>query len=228
MDYSVDEKKKFLADYLGIDVENVEEGYSENIFEIKDSNEEYFVGNYEESYDAAKEDVINIYEDLGLESFTEDFQDWIIMNAINEDYLDDYISDIADSQVESMDDDDLIQFAIDNGMYTEEDIYEEDEDGELVIREDFEIEKLRDEVREFIAPSDEADYSEKIDYIEDYYGLDTFKDEMRDMSKGNPDVIDIDVVADECIEEDGIAHFVASYDGEEIELDDDLYAYRMN
>jgi hypothetical protein len=104
----------------------------------------------------------------------------------------------------------------------------EDEDGELVIRKDFGIEELRDEVREFIAPSDEADYSEKIDYVEDYLGLDTFKDEIRDISKGSSDIIDIDVVADECIEEDGIAHFVASYDGEEIELDDDLYAYRMN
>jgi hypothetical protein len=41
-------------------------------------------------------------------------------------------------------------------------------------------------------------------------------------------LIDMDEVVDQCIYEDGIAHFIARYDGEEHELGNGLYAYRTN
>jgi hypothetical protein len=37
-----------------------------------------------------------------------------------------------------------------------------------------------------------------------------------------------DAIIDECIEWDGIAHFIARYDGDEIELNGGFFAYRIN
>ena len=52
-------------------------------------------------------------------------------------------------------------------------------------------------------------------------------DEVTRFAKEN-NAIDWDAVYDDVIDTDGIAHFVASYDGEELELDDDFYAYRID
>ena len=38
----------------------------------------------------------------------------------------------------------------------------------------------------------------------------------------------MDDFVQECIDADGRGHFVANYDGEEIELENDYYAYRVN
>ena len=38
----------------------------------------------------------------------------------------------------------------------------------------------------------------------------------------------MDEVVDQCIYLDGIAHFIATYDGKEHELGNDLFAYRTN
>jgi len=38
----------------------------------------------------------------------------------------------------------------------------------------------------------------------------------------------MDEFVQECIDADGRGHFVANYDGEEIELENDYYAYRVN
>jgi hypothetical protein len=53
------------------------------------------------------------------------------------------------------------------------------------------------------------------------------QEELADAMKDN-DAIDIDAVVEECISEDGVAHFIASYDDNEIDLGDGLFAYRIN
>jgi len=40
--------------------------------------------------------------------------------------------------------------------------------------------------------------------------------------------LDERAMAEECVDTDGIAHALASYDGDEIDLGDDFYAYRIN
>ena len=66
------------------------------------------------------------------------------------------------------------------------------------------------------------DDSETISYLEDIYGGDIGKF----LEENN--AIDFDKVAEEAISWDGIAHFLASYDGDEVELPNGLYAYRRN
>jgi len=86
----------------------------------------------------------------------------------------------------------------------------------------------------------EIDYYETIeddpDMLEFLRGLDSFDDKVSyvndlyadDFSVWAIDFIDLDKVADEAISEDGVAHFIAFYDGDEIDLAGDLKAYRLN
>lgn len=60
---------------------------------------------------------------------------------------------------------------------------------------------------------------DKVNYIKDLYG-----DSLAIWAK---DYIDINKVADEAISEDGVAHFIAQYDGEEVDLGNNLFAYRI-
>lgn len=60
---------------------------------------------------------------------------------------------------------------------------------------------------------------DKVNYIKDLYG-----DSLAIWAK---DYIDVDKVADEAISEDGVAHFIARYDGEEVDLGNNLFAYRI-
>ena len=57
-----------------------------------------------------------------------------------------------------------------------------------------------------------------------FFGEDDFNDAVKE---GRVD-INMDKVVDKCISMDGIAHFVARYDGKEIDLGNGLYAYRVD
>lgn len=61
---------------------------------------------------------------------------------------------------------------------------------------------------------------DKLNYIKEIFG------DMSDFVK--KDNIDMDKVIEEAIKEDGVAHFIAYYDGEENELGHGYYAYRVN
>lgn len=71
---------------------------------------------------------------------------------------------------------------------------------------------------EFLRSLDSFD--DKVSYVNDIYA--------DDFSVRAIDFIDLDKVADEAISEDGVAHFIAFYDGDEIDLAGDLKAYRLN
>ena len=49
-----------------------------------------------------------------------------------------------------------------------------------------------------------------------------------ELEEEEEDKIDLDAMADEAIRQDGEAHFIAYYDGNEIDLGHGLFAYRMN
>lgn len=82
-------------------------------------------------------------------------------------------------------------------------------------------------------PSDELDdyVSNKFDEIDDpiEWLIENYGDEfMTNLISNNPGILDMEQVIDDCIYEDGIAHFIAYYDGNEIDLGDGLFAYRQN
>lgn len=177
---SGDDKANGLAKHLGLDNSNIKQSsYDENVYET-DDGEEYLVVDEDKAYEYAKEDIKNLFDDIGMDSFGEDFQDWIYDNAIDEDYFDELLEE-------------------EMYYYTEE---EPDEDMQNMIR------------------SYEGNGKQ---YVEDNFG----KDELRRMIK-EKNLVDIDKVAEEAINWDGVAHFIARYDGEEIDLGNGMYAYRQN
>ena len=74
----------------------------------------------------------------------------------------------------------------------------------------------------------DGDTDDKVEYFQELLGKKEFSDWVREH-----DAFDIDAIIDKCIDWDGRGHFLAGYDGDEIELADDrgyihYYAYRTN
>lgn len=174
------ERVNALAKSLEVKPEEISDGYMENVFEIRDGRE-YFVVTEEEGYELAKEDIIDLFGDLGIGSFSENFQDWIMENAVDEDFIDSAFEE-------------EVEF-----------VREEDEEAAEEMENNY------------------VTYYDKIKYFYDMFGERDFAEWIE-----HNDALDIEKIADECISWDGVAHFIARYDGEEIELENDLFAYRIN
>lgn len=168
-------KDKVLSDYLKASVKPSE--YDENVFETE-NGEEYLVVDEDKARQYAEDDIQATIDDLGLQAFSRNFQDWIINNAIDSNWL--------------------------------EQIKEEEADY-------FENEGDEETAERYRNMSDD----ELIDELKGMYGE-------KDFASFVGENIDWDKVIDEAISWDGIAHFIARYDGKEIELPNGLYAYRIN
>jgi hypothetical protein len=222
-----DNKIELLAKYLKIDPSSISKSSEENTYDVEDEDAQYIVCTEDEAHDYAAEDIREIFNEMGLEAFSEDFQDWILNNAIdehafeddqhysNEGYADD-IDEEADSEFESR----LISEMYDKDILTDDD-FNKDENG------DVDHKSLKDSVdmeakkEEFV---NELDSQESpLDWAKEIYS----DSDLAEMIKNNND-IDIDAVVEECIDEDGVAHFIASYDDEELDLGEGLFAYRIN
>ena len=100
--------------------------------------------------------------------------------------------------------------------------FEEGEDGEPDFRnlKDYvDIDLYKEEYVDLLV----EDAGDPVDYCGDSFGWEW----VTEMATQN-DLIDLDEVVEQCIYEDGVAHFIARYDGNEYELGNGLYAYRTN
>lgn len=217
------ERLQALANYLGVEPNYFEEeSYDDNAFESKEYNEEYLVLTEEEAYDYAVQDIKNIYDDLGLESFTPEFQDWIINNAVGDAWFTDAFDEMNQSYVDDIEteSDDvyenrLISELVDEGILTEEDFDNWGEDYPT-LKDSVNLVDKKIEYVERLTPDD------PIKEYKDEFDEDTFKKALDQAG------IDLNMVAEEAISQDGVAHFIASYDGNEIDLGNGLFAYRIN
>lgn len=171
-----DSRAQELANYLGIDASEVEEGNYDNSYIVGDG--EYYVLTYDEAEALAKEQVLEMADEMGLEGFSKDFQEDILYNYIDDSAIDEFIDEEAD-------------------------YFRTQENDEA------EAERL-----ESLSPTD------RIEYIYDIYGPDGFEDWAKDY-------INWDLVAEEVVRLDGPENSLATYDGNEIQLDT-YYAYRID
>ena len=173
---------------------------NENTFEVDGA--EYLVLTEDEREKGFKAYQESLIEDMGLESFAEWAQDYIIDNFVDDEWF-----------MEAM---------REHFEYYISDINEEPADDEK-----FEN-RLKEEIFA-VACEDEEDY---LNYLCDLespieYFLNNFgKNEFSKTVKEN-DLINWDDVINWVAREDGY-ECLAAYDGEELELQDDLYAYRIN
>lgn len=218
-----EEKAQALLDYLAeedLTLEDCREGYNENLIELEDGRE-YIVCDYDTAKELAKEDIINFIDDQGIEGFTPNFREWVLENAIDEDKLNDIFEEDLDNYYYEFDLKELVDEALYYDLLSEDEVYEEVETDwgtDLVIKDGIDEDELREKIVEYKVKNDSA-----YNWFNDMFSG-------SDLAKFFEDnhLIDYDKIAEEAIEWDGIAHFIASYDGDELELDGDLYAYRTN
>ena len=208
-------KQEALEKYLGVEVK---QGYDDDTFETEDA--EYKVFTEAEADEAIKDYIEDFIDELGIEGFTPEFQDWIYENAVDEDffydvvkeYIDNYVYDDLDYDKDQMAEEavrlDIVEEGTTGADLENDDLYSDIQD-ELA-------EKLLDEVDDYAM------------YIEDNYG----KEELARILK-ETNSYDIQKIVDECIKWDGRGHFLAGYDGAEHELADEdgyieYYAYQTN
>lgn len=225
-DFDEDERIQALAEYLNIDPSEISNIY-DNEFETPEGD--YLVVDEYEAEQLAREDIENLYDDLGLDSFTPGFKDWIIMNALDNEWFEDAIKESYEYYVEDIEDESssmgyenrLIEEMHDHQVLSDDD-FEEGEDGEpdlSILKDDVDIDDKKEEFIDLLVEN----AGNPIDYCADNYGWDW----VTQMATQN-NLIDMGEVVDQCIYEDGIAHFIARYDGREHELGNGLFAYRTN
>lgn len=224
--FSEEDRVNALATYLNIEPSEISVIYD---YEFETPEGDYLVVDEDEARELAEEDIRNLYDELGLESFTESFRDWIIMNALDNEWFEDAIRESFESYVEDIENEDgsmgyenrLIEEMHEHQVLSDDD-FEIDEDGEpnlSELKEDVDIDDKKEEFIDLLI----EDAGHPVDYCGDNYGWDW----VAEMASQH-NLIDMDEVVDECISVDGIAHFIARYDGDEIELENGLYAYRTN
>ena len=151
------------------------------------------------------------------------------MNALDNDWFEEavkesmeyYVEDIEDEASSMGYDNRLIEEMHDHQVLDDDD-FEEDEDGMPNLRELKEDIDIDDKKEEFIDLLVE-NAGHPVEYCADNFGWDWVS---KAATENN--LIDMDEVVEQCIYEDGVAHFIARYDGDEIELGNGLYAYRTN
>ena len=173
---------------------------NENTFEVDGA--EYLVLTEDEREEEFKAYQESLIEDMGLESFSDWAQDYIINNFVNDEWF-------MEAMRESFE-------------YYISDINEEPADDEK-----FEN-RLQEEISEYDCETEE-DY---LNYLCDLespieWFLSNFNQNEFNATVKEHDLINWEDVINWVAHEDGYG-CLAAYDAEELELQDDLYAYRIN
>ena len=209
-----EDEKLALAEFKSVDVSEIEDGYRDHMYEV--DGEEYWVSDYDTAYDEAVRQCKELFDDMGLELVNEDIQEYFLEKYVDESFFEQVADEESDYYISEMSDEELLEYAHDHKIAKNIDDVED---------ENFD--------RSDIADACKSEYRDEIlergmaDYFEDIYGRNWIK-EMKDTLK---DYLDYDGMAEYCVDTDGIAHSMATYDGDEnIEKVNgvEYYIYRMN
>lgn len=223
--YDEDDEEGTLDDAI-VEVANAfyvnAESWSNNYFECNGS-EYYVFDDYDDAEEAAKQDTIEIIDDIGYTGINgwEDYVDESVfeeaMQESNEFYCDD-IADESSSIYESR----LVEECYDNGLIDDDD-FETDEDGdpnyeECLVDED----DLKEKLAEYM--TENSGYSYASQWYMDNFGEEAFNEFVK-----RNNAIDVDELAEYVVRSDGVANSLARYDGEENTYEFDgttYYIYR--
>ena len=217
------EKAEALADYLGIDKKEIRYepyyGHEDHYF-LKDGTE-YLVCTDEEATELAKNYIADTLDNEGLGVFTKDFIDAVIDNGyLDEDWFDDVQREYEWSYVNDIESEDgeyanrLIDELVQHKIISE---YDLTEDGN--ISDNFDIEELKEKYVEELC----REWNNSVEWYIDNFGRDDLEEVF-----AHYDVLDYDAVAELAIDWYGRAHFLNTYDGDELELSNDYYAYKID
>jgi len=210
---------KDLRSYTDNDDLKIENVYDDDYFLASDGSHEYLVfEDFDEAHEYAVDDVKN-----NLEENPEYFQrDWLMAHLdagnffrnVYDEWNMGYATDIM------TEDDDkypnrLIAEMVQWGIMDSDEANGRDAE-----------EIANDRMSDFVNALTDDQINQGNDGF-DYY-IDNFgEEEAFDMAVKN-NLIDIESASEDAVNMDGVAHFISSYDGEEIALDNGSYAYRIN
>lgn len=197
-------KKEALAEELGVVEEDVIEK-EDNVYEV--DGEEYLVLTDDEAEKKFKEDEELLIDEIGIESFTENFKDYIRLNLIATKDVLSVIEEMMENYVNDLDEEELRDELESHGLLSED---------EELLKEDInalKIDLIDDLVNEIEDPTD---------WLIEQFGEKEFWTMMKDY-------IDMDEIIDTIKEWDGRGPILAQYDGIEREIyGTDYYYYRID
>lgn len=214
-----EEKAKALSDELDKEVD-----FHNGIFETN-NGEEYEVLTDDEADERFSDGVRELIDEMGIEAFSPNFQEWIKDNALDSEWFDEakdesneyYMQDIRDEsdyEYSSR----LLREMVEEGVVDESDL-EENEDGLLDLKEGS-VDDYWEDFKELLNDR----WSDSIQWYIDNFG----DEDLTTVIKNNSGILDIDKIIEEVKDFDGRGNEIASYDGEEIELDNGYFAYRVS
>lgn len=211
-------KRDALAEYAEIDGKEVKYDKDMDLFILPDGRA-YFVYTESEADAKAKEEIMSLIDDLGIEAFTPDFRQDIIDNQmVDVEWFDDAMRESYEAYADDIKDEEgehgnrLFDEMIEEGIISETDITE---DGKLVDGIDFDEKK-----EEFVEKLCDG-WDNSIEWYITNFGESDFSKTCKEH-----DLFDYDAIADMAIRWDGRGHFISYYDGDEIYLDNDIFAYK--
>ena len=229
------EKIEALAEYLDVDVDDIEEIY-DNTFIVNDEDSEFYEQEFVvytdyEADEAVKENLERIADEAGW-VFDLPIGDYIgnsswfdeAQHESNENYAYDIMHE-SDDVYESR----FVAECVERGIIPDDDDwFEEDEDGKLAIVKSIDgtsdaIYDAEDFFDEFVESLDSM-YEDGFEWFIDGFG----ESDLRYLISEGRLNIDFDKLAEDVIRYYGRGEELSSYDGDEHELDDDYYAYRVN
>ena len=184
------------------DIEDIQEIDTENNMIILDNNQEYlYFTNYEDAEASAVQYCVDIMEDCGI-------SENLLNIAINHNMLNlNWFMDAATEYAENYAYNESIEYLADAEELEQIDVG--------IVSED----EIREKYYNSVLPSDAE---EAFDEFIFNYGR-NYTEEL--IIKEN--LLNIEELAQYCVDVDGVAHFLAAYNGEELEYNN-YYLYRVN
>ena len=225
----IDEEDRIeaLAQFLGLDEEEKEDIEVDDETLTYDS-EEYLVLTDSEADDWFERYQKDLWDDLGIQSFSESFQDWIINNALDKSWFEDtmdesnkfYCEDIANESSREFDNR-LVEECYERGLIDDDD-FEEDEDGDV---DHEQCKKDNDDLIELMVEDMNNDYDDPVEWYKDNFG----EEDLSKVAIEN-NLVDLDAVIEEVKNIDGRGCLATwnNVENEEKVNGEWFYIYRTN
>ena len=203
------EKIEALLSFLdGDNIDAMESDYDENVFITTDSKE-YLVLTDDEADEYTKKDIENFIDEVGINGFTQNFQDYIKQYALDKDFVESLCEEDIEQSVWELDSEELLEELNLENLVDDDTTIEDIESN---------IDDYREKLIDYKKDTNEFDF----DYLANNWG----EEEAWDLIQKN-NAYDLDEIVSTSISWDGRGHFLARYDGVENEYDE-YYIYRVN
>jgi hypothetical protein len=206
-----DDKIVALAQHLGLTATQAEKikKTSNNTYGVGDGD--FLVCTDDEATAEAEENIRNLVDDVGIESFNVNINDFVDVNWFR-DAQDEsnrfYVEDIENENDHTYGNR-LIRELYDGGILTDEDFKKDAEDNidYSEVNEEVDLDSKKEELIDKM----NSDWKDPVDWYIKNFG------DLKEVIKSNPNIVETDALAEYVVSVDGRGHVLNGYDGNEYE-----------